>query len=271
MPAVRLDYRSYTSKEGRPVAFCEELSHHRPIHQSHDISVQRRVIAGIEMDNPCTIPISKTFRSMIDKNDETSIGPEEPIGPADSCCLQQKEDNDNYKPLPVSFPDATKRVATAIPLDATTTAKCRPTTAKSRSPTKSGQFNQHPFTMDVDLIERPKPSLVVPGKKKSTTARRKQERLLWLHHSAGCTKKECHCAAGKRLWEHMELCNDDKCSVKHCHSSRLILAHFSRCKNEKCPICPPVRRAISKKEAQSVEHRPRPTTSKSRGLFSFSR
>lgn len=106
------------------------------------------------------------------------------------------------------------------------------------------------------------------------TARRKQERLLWLHHSAGCKKDDCHCANGRRLWAHMEKCSDDNCQMKHCFSSRCLLSHFARCENAQCPVCPSVRKAIKKKEAMQTDNNKKETIqpdTRQRGKFSFSR
>jgi TAZ zinc finger len=86
--------------------------------------------------------------------------------------------------------------------------------------------------------------------------RHKQRRLLLLHHASRCAYKPgtCpvtpHCSTMKRLWEHIDVCKNQSCTVQHCLSSRYILSHYRRCKDNHCPACGPVRENIQKAAKQ---------------------
>lgn len=94
------------------------------------------------------------------------------------------------------------------------------------------------------------------SRKRSVEDRRRliwhtQQRLLLLHHAAKCQQEigRCtvtpHCAAMKKLWDHVKRCKHaTTCTVKHCISSRRILCHYRKCKDVKCHTCMPVRTAI---------------------------
>jgi len=83
----------------------------------------------------------------------------------------------------------------------------------------------------------------------------KQSRIILLWHASHCNNKKCvlHCNRAKELWEHISKCKDNNCNFKHCLSSRYILGHYHHCKDKKCKICPPVRKAIEKKEKEIAE------------------
>jgi E1A/CREB-binding protein len=93
-----------------------------------------------------------------------------------------------------------------------------------------------------------------------TKIRHKQQRLLLLRHASRCQHEpsKCpvtpHCAAMKKLWEHIAHCKNQNCEVAHCMSSRYVLSHYRRCKDNKCPACGPVRETI-RKSHEREKHR----------------
>ena len=82
--------------------------------------------------------------------------------------------------------------------------------------------------------------------------RHQQQRLLLLRHASKCPTKdgECkvtpHCAAIKRLWQHIADCKNQHCSVTHCVTTRFVFSHYHRCKDMNCYICAPVRDLLAK-------------------------
>ena len=92
---------------------------------------------------------------------------------------------------------------------------------------------------------------------KELRIQQQQFRIILLWHSSHCSNKNCvaikKCNRVKELWEHISECKDNNCNFKHCLSSRWILGHYHHCKDKKCKICPPVRKAIEKKEKEIAE------------------
>jgi len=84
--------------------------------------------------------------------------------------------------------------------------------------------------------------------------RSKQTRLLLFRHVPLCrhANGKCPitplCSSVKKLWIHINTCNDSSCEVKHCRSSRKIMKHYCNCIDAQCEICIPVRRTF--------QHRP---------------
>jgi len=82
--------------------------------------------------------------------------------------------------------------------------------------------------------------------------RKKQNRLLLLHHTSQCPHAygKCphsrDCAEFKDLWRHLSKCTDtsSSCGRPHCVSSRAVLAHYRSCKEPDCRLCGPLRRKI---------------------------
>ena len=80
--------------------------------------------------------------------------------------------------------------------------------------------------------------------------RHKQQRLVLLQHAATCklAPGSCwltpHCAAMKKLWDHMPQCKSPECTVLHCVSSRYMLSHYRHCKDPNCLPCGPVRETL---------------------------
>lgn len=93
--------------------------------------------------------------------------------------------------------------------------------------------------------------------KEEIIIRQKQTRITMLWHVSHCRSKNCiakkKCNRAKELWEHISKCKDNNCNFKHCLSSRYILGHYHHCRDKKCKICPPVRKAIEKKEKEIAE------------------
>ncbi len=93
----------------------------------------------------------------------------------------------------------------------------------------------------------------------------KQERLVYLHHSARCNDKNCTvtpmCGELQRLWRHLPNCRDPACTVPHCLSSRQVLNHYKDCKyqvgKDYCQICQPLRNIIRREKKDREYQRDR--------------
>jgi len=83
----------------------------------------------------------------------------------------------------------------------------------------------------------------------------KQARLLLLRHASLCNSKdgECkvtpYCAQMKRLWNHINMCNNDKCKENHCSSSKRVMQHYRNCVDNRCQVCIPVRKTFETKSS----------------------
>jgi len=88
----------------------------------------------------------------------------------------------------------------------------------------------------------------------------KQQRLLLLHHASQCNAPDGQCSVSehcnyiKKLWRHMENCQDYECSYSHCVSSRSILRHYRKCDDSRCIICGPVRESVIRQRRQQEGH-----------------
>lgn len=88
---------------------------------------------------------------------------------------------------------------------------------------------------------------VVADSRRKLILLHQQQRLLLLKHASRCQEVvrcpviSC-CAGVKRLWKHLGICKDRKCSFPHCLSSRYVLCHFRDCEDIHCLICGPVKR-----------------------------
>lgn len=100
--------------------------------------------------------------------------------------------------------------------------------------------------------------------------RQRQQRLLLLRHASQCPVTEenkCkitpHCAAMKKLWQHISKCKEERCTVQHCVSSRFVLSHYHRCKDPRCPVCKPVRLISQKRPREPTRATPNGSASPS--------
>lgn len=68
-----------------------------------------------------------------------------------------------------------------------------------------------------------------------------QQRLLLLHHADHCKQESgrCtaspHCAAMRKLWEHIKECNAPTCADMYCASSRHIWSHYGQVQGRELP------------------------------------
>jgi TAZ zinc finger len=75
----------------------------------------------------------------------------------------------------------------------------------------------------------------------------------------GCTSYKCpatpHCATMKRVWKHVQTCQDRNCRAPHCLSTRRALDHFRQCRDDVyCVTCAPVRYRIRNDQQRLRQH-----------------
>ena len=82
-----------------------------------------------------------------------------------------------------------------------------------------------------------------------------QIRLLELRHASMCVHKDnkCplkkrYCEKMKRLWEHLDICQNPRCGYQSCLSSKRCLHHHNHCEDMQCLICIPLKDAFKYSE-----------------------
>merc|ERR1711862_437714 len=81
---------------------------------------------------------------------------------------------------------------------------------------------------------------------KMNEIKHKEQRLQLLLHGSGCQYEEgscpevAYCSIMKKLWKHIIVCNDNKCSTQHCIESKYLLSQYRNGANAINQYCLPI-------------------------------